>query len=231
MDNHDGIRVHDLGFVRLVDSMGGDSAIVQAARVSYGAGTKTLREDSQLIGYLLRNNHGTPFEMVSFKFHVKAPIFVARQWFRHRISSYNEESGRYSVLKPEFYMPELGDLAVQDTKNRQGRAGALEPRLGAEVLMRLAASYQQAYDCYRLSLESGLSREQARIVLPVATYTSFYWAVNLRALFNFLSLRCDGHAQAEIRAYAFAVLDLIGPIAPVAVEVLRQMHGEGWVRP
>lgn len=230
MDNT-GTRVHDLGFVRLVDSMGGDSAIVQAARVSYGTGTKTLREDSQLIGYLLRNNHGTPFEMVSFKFHVKAPIFVARQWFRHRISSYNEESGRYSVLKPEFFIPIPGTLCSQDTKNRQGRAQPIDPALSEEAMRVIVASYAKAYETYEALLVYGISREQARIVLPVATYTSFYWAVNLRALFNFLSLRCDGHAQAEIRAYAFAVLDLIGPIAPVAVEVLRQMHGEGWVRP
>lgn len=215
------------GFVRLVDHMGDDAAIVQAARVSYGAGTKTAREDAALIDYLIRNDHTTPLEMVVFKFHVKAPIFVARQWMRHRMASINEVSARYSELDDGAWRPDMGEIRGQGSRNKQVGDGKLSPdkQYSASIEIRRAAD--TAYLHYRDLLANGVCREQARAVLPVGTYTEWYWRIDLHNLLRFLRLRLDWHAQAEIRAYAAVVLDLITPIVPVAVDAWREhvLHG------
>jgi len=199
--------VLDYGFVRVIDYMGNDAAIVQAARVSYGDGTKTLREDEGLIRYLYRNRHTSPFEMCEIKLHCKMPIFVARQWVRHRTASINEVSARYSVLSEEFYVPE--QFKAQDTKNRQGSAEALGE--SDNVLMQdwTMESSQACYDLYTRMLDKGSSRELARMVLPVNFYTEWYWKIDLHNLLHFLTLRCDAHAQAEIRAYADVIAEIV----------------------
>lgn len=212
------IDVLDHGFVRLVDHYGSDSRIVQAARVSYGAGTKTVREDSKLIHYLMRNRHMSPFEMVDFIFHIKAPIFIARQWFRHRTASVNEISARYSVMADQFYVPEVA--RKQSATNKQSSGEHVDDPQRCEDLYQQA--YSAAYSAYTALLEEGVSREQARLVLPVGLYTEFYWKQNLRNLLHLLHLRLDSHAQDEAQQYAQAVLTLIEPIAPVTVEAWRQ---------
>ena len=199
--------VLDHGFVRAVDYMGNDAAIVQAARVSYGDGTKTLREDEGLIRYLWRNKHTSPFEMCEIKLHCKMPIFVARQWVRHRTASINEVSARYSVLSEEFYVPE--QFKTQDTKNRQGSAGDLDRALNTRMREELAARCRDAYREYEFALSNGVSRELARMVLPVNFYTEWYWKIDLHNLLHFLTLRCDAHAQAEIRAYADVIAEIV----------------------
>ncbi|WP_457637210.1 FAD-dependent thymidylate synthase [Oceanithermus sp.] len=210
------IKVLDKGFVRLVDVMGDDRRIVQAARVSYGEGTKTVREDAALIDYLMRNRHTSPFEMVEFTFHVKAPIFVARQWFRHRTASVNEISARYSVLKDDYYEPAPEELRAQSEVNKQAGEGPL-PRAEADrAAALLAAAEREAYARYRELLELGVAREQARSVLPVGIYTEFYWKQDLHNLLHFLKLRLDHHAQAEIRAYARAVAGFVQRQVPIA---------------
>lgn len=194
-------QVLDQGFVRLVDFMGGDEAVVQAARVSYGQGTKGEEKDRKLIDYLIRNKHETPFEQTVFKFHVKCPIFVARQWFRHRWASYNEISGRYTEMKDEFYLPE-------QFRTQMGKNYSYEnlPADENEMLRhKLKTFYRQMYELYESMLHTGVAREQARIVLPLALYTQFYWTVNARSLMNFLNLRLEVHAQQEIRRYAQAI--------------------------
>ncbi len=212
------IPVLDKGFVRLVDYMGGDDRIVQAARVSYGPGTKTVREDSALIDHLLRNEHTSPFEQVVLTFHVKLPIFVARQWIRHRTARLNEISGRYSVLRDEFYVPAPEDLALQSRENRQGRAReALPDGEALSVLEDLEREQKGAYECYKGRIDRGLARELARINLPLSLYTEWYWQIDLHNLFRFLALRLDEHAQKEIRAYAAVILDLARKVAPSAV--------------
>lgn len=211
------LPVHDHGFVRLVDYMGSDTAIVQAARISYGAGTKTRRSDRLLIRYLMRHRHTTPFEMVDLKFHIKAPIFVARQWFRHRASSANEVSGRYSELPDEFYLPAPDAVKPQSTTNRQGRA---EKPFPDDVAHRSIDEWREgqaaAYALYRRHLDQGMSREVARIGLPMSLYTEWYWKINLHNCFHFLSLRLDAHAQDEIRAYSEQVARCTRAVAPVA---------------
>ena len=211
-------KVLDKGFVRLVDYMGGDGRIVQAARVSYGEGTKGYREDSGLIDYLLRHEHTSPFEQVIFTFHVKLPIFVARQWIRHRTARLNEVSGRYSIMKDEFYVPVPADLAEQSLDNKQGRSD--EP-LAAEKAVRVIADLQAgqiaAYKGYSELIASGLAREIARINLPLSLYTEWYWQIDLHNLFRFFSLRLDPHAQKEIRLYAAVMLDIARAVAPAAV--------------
>ena len=206
------------GFVALVDYMGNDDAIVQAARVSYGKGTKTLRDDRGLIRYLLRHRHTTPFEMVEFKFLVRLPIFVARQWVRHRTASLNEISARYSILEEEYEVPVPEEVRHQSTVNRQGRGGPLPSEVVERFRSDLERVSQEAYRAYQRALESGVARETARLLLPVAYYTQWYWKTNLHNLFHFLSLRLDPHAQEEIRLYAAEVDRIARTVCPVAFE-------------
>ncbi len=212
----------DKGFVRLVDVMGSDAAIVQAARVSYGAGTKKVNEDRGLIRYLMRHAHTTPFEMVEFKFHVKLPIFVARQWIRHRTANVNEYSGRYSVMRDEFYIPEVAQIRPQSASNKQGRADeTLSDAETAEILTLLQGGQERAYDDYETLLEKNFARELARINLPVSQYTEWYWKIDLHNLFHFLRLRMDAHAQYEIRVYAEAMAEIVREIVPLAFEAYQ----------
>lgn len=214
-ENYPYIKCLDKGFVALIDHMGSDARIVQAARVSYQTGTKAVQSDRHLIRYMLRHHHETPFEKVVFEFHVKLPVFVARQWMRHRISSYNEISGRYSVMKDEFYRPD--PLRKQSSTNRQGSSDDVVDEIRFVPDNHLPTSpekffdinYLNAYGDYETLLNNGAARELARIVLPLSTYTEFYWTVNLRSLMNFLMLRADSHAQYEIRVFADAILKLI----------------------
>ncbi|MFZ1683626.1 MAG: FAD-dependent thymidylate synthase [Candidatus Zixiibacteriota bacterium] len=213
--------VLDHGFVRLIDYMGGDDAIVQAARVSYGEGTKKLQEDRGLIRYLLRHKHTTPFEMVEFKFHVKLPIFVARQWIRHRSANVNEYSGRYSIMKEEFYLPPGVDIQKQSKNNKQGRAGELPEELRGEFTQYLETSQKDAYDKYMAFIDQGVARELARINLPLSLYTEWYWKIDLHNLFHFLKLRMDPHAQKEIRVYAEVMSDIVRTVCPMAYEAFE----------
>jgi thymidylate synthase (FAD) len=207
--------VLDKGFVRLVDYLGNDERVVQAARVSYGAGTKTYREDAALIDYLLRNRHTSPFEQVVLTFHLKMPIFVARQWVRHRTARLNEVSARYSTLKDDCYIPDPIDIAPQSPSNRQGRADTVFPPDTAENIRNaMDIAQQHAYADYQELLEKGLARELARINLPLAIYTEMYWQIDLNNLFHFLMLRLSPHAQSEIRAYASILLDIANTVAP-----------------
>ena len=212
-------KVLDHGFVRLIDYMGSDAAIVQAARVSYGEGTKKVSEDRGLIRYLLRHRHTTPFEMVEFKFHVKLPIFVARQWIRHRSANVNEYSGRYSVMREEFYLPPGEDIRYQSTVNKQGRSSKEVPdEQKQEFLEHLTESQASAYQHYLKFVEAGLARELARINLPLSLYTEWYWKIDLHNLFHFLNLRMDPHAQHEIRQYALIMADMVKTVCPMAYE-------------
>lgn len=222
------IPVLDCGFVRLVDYMGGDASIVQAARVSYGAGTKTVREDRGLINYLMRHRHTTPFEMVELKFHVKLPIFVARQWIRHRTANVNEQSLRYSVMPDEFYVPQPEEVGIQSRSNRQGRSVEDVPEaLRRHVVDVLRSCPEAAYPLYEELIEAGVARELARICLPVSAYTEWYWKINLHNLFHFLSLRADPHAQYEIRMYALALSQCAKAVAPNAYAAFEEyvLHG------
>ena len=222
------LAVPSNGFVRLVDYMGSDQSIVQAARVSYGAGTKTVREDRGLIRYLLRHDHTTPFEMVVLKFHIKAPIFVIRQWIRHRTASVNEESARYSIMKEEFHEPAWEDVGFQSKDNKQGRSSDAVPQ---EVVQRfldfLKEDRETAYAHYEQFLQDNVARELARIVLPLSLYSEFYWQMNLHNLLHFLRLRLDAHAQKEIRDYATQVAACVKAVAPVAWEAFEEykLHG------
>ena len=213
-------QVLDHGFVRVVDYMGDDSAIVQAARVSYGAGTRHVSNDEGLIRYLMRHWHSTPFEMCEVKLHVKLPVFVARQWIRHRTANVNEYSARYSILDREFYIPAPEHLAAQSTVNNQGRGAVLEGEEAARVLAMLRADADRAYDHYEAMLsqegQQGLARELARMNLPANVYTQWYWKVDLHNLFHFLRLRADAHAQYEIRAYAEAICAIVADWVPIA---------------
>ena len=210
------------GFVRLVDYMGNDAAIVQAARVSYGAGTKQVRQDRALIRYLMRHWHTSPFEMVEFKFHVKLPIFVARQWIRHRTANVNEYSGRYSILREEFYVPEPEQVRFQSPTNKQGRADqSLPAEEVAAILDEIVEQQKALYQSYQRLLEKGVARELARINLPVSLYTEWYWKIDLHNLFHFLQLRMDVHAQYEIRVYANAIAEIIKLIVPMAWEAFE----------
>lgn len=224
----------DKGFVRLIDVMGDDSSIVQAARVSYGAGTKQVNEDRGLIRYLMRHLHTTPFEMVEFKFHVKLPIFVARQWIRHRTANVNEYSGRYSEMKDEFYVPELGQVRAQSTSNKQGREEeAFAPEEAMRITDHMRGAQEQQYADYLKLLDTGLAREIARINLPVSNYTEWYWKIDLHNLFHFLRLRIDAHAQYEIRVYAEAMAGIVKQIVPFAWEAFEDymLHSERFTRP
>jgi thymidylate synthase (FAD) len=214
--------VLDHGFVRVIDYMGNDAAITQAARVSYGAGTKSVSDDRGLINYLMRHWHSTPFEMCEVKFHVKLPVFVARQWIRHRTANVNEYSARYSILDREFYIPAPEHLAAQSTVNNQGRGAVLEGEEAARVLDILKRDANQCYDDYEAMLsqdgQQGLARELARMNLPANIYTQWYWKVDLHNLFHFLRLRADSHAQYEIRTYAELTCDIVRDWVPLAYE-------------
>jgi thymidylate synthase (FAD) len=223
----------NIGFVSLVDVMPrmvpedrktADFAIVQAARVSYGPGTKTVNEDKGLVRYLMRHAHTTPFEMVEFKFHCKMPIFVARQWIRHRTANVNELSGRYSVLREEFYIPTIENVRQQSKTNKQGGDQHVDRSTADDFIARVKDTGDSSYELYEEYLEEGISREQARMLLPLNLYTEWYWKIDLHNLFHFLGLRCDAHAQWEIRVYADAMLSLIQPIVPVAVEAWQDYH-------
>ena len=233
------IPVLDHGFVRVVDYMGDDAAIVQAARVSYGKGTRQLRGDTGLIGYLLRHRHTTPFEMCEIKYHVKLPIFVARQWIRHRTANVNEYSARYSILEKEFYIPAPEHLAAQSPDNRQGRGETLEGAAAERVLELLESDAAQSYAHYEEMLNersdgtvieagrAGLARELARMNLPLNIYTQWYWKIDLHNLMHFLSLRADPHAQYEIRAYAEVMLDTVRRWVPATYGAFESYVLEG----
>jgi thymidylate synthase (FAD) len=220
----------DHGFVRVIDYMGDDAAIVQAARVSYGRGTRRVSEDAGLIRYLMRHRHSTPFEMCEIKYHVKLPIFVARQWIRHRTANVNEYSARYSILDREFYLPAPEHLAAQSAANRQGRGAVLTGDEAARVLDLLRHDATRSYDHYVQMLNEdaqgaprdperpGLARELARMNLTLNTYTQWYWKIDLHNLLHFLSLRADAHAQYEIRVYAEAMLETVKAWVPVAYQ-------------
>ncbi len=214
------IPVLDHGLIRVIDYMGDDAAITQAARVSYGAGTKHVSNDEGLIRYLMRHWHSTPFEMCEVKFHVKLPVFVARQWIRHRTANVNEYSARYSILDREFYIPAPEHLAAQSTVNNQGRGEVLSGEESARVLALLKADAAQAYDHYEAMLsqegQQGLARELARMNLPMNIYTQWYWKCDLHNLFHFLRLRADAHAQYEIRVYAEAMAAVVKDWVPLA---------------
>ncbi|NNM56172.1 FAD-dependent thymidylate synthase [Acidocella sp.] len=212
------IPVLDHGFVRVVDYMGDDSAVVQAARVSYGRGTRKALEDEGLIRYLMRHHHSTPFEMCEIKFHVKLPIFVARQWIRHRTANVNEYSARYSILDKDYYIPAPGQLAAQSADNRQGRGEVLDQPTAERVLNLLRADAEQTYGHYEemLGEETGLARELARMNLTLNTYTQWYWKTDLHNLFHFLRLRADSHAQYEIRVYAEAMMETVKAWVPLS---------------
>jgi len=217
---YEAIPVLDHGFVRAVDYMGDDEAIVQAARVSYGRGTRAARSDEGLIRYLMRHWHSTPFEMCEIKLHVKLPIFIARQWIRHRTANVNEYSARYSILDKEYYIPAATTLAAQSDTNRQGRGDVLQGDEAQRVLDLLRGDAEQTYAHYEEMLsddgKAGLSRELARMNLTLNTYTQWYWKTDLHNLFHFLRLRADAHAQYEIRVYADAICDLTKAWVPMA---------------
>ena len=214
------IPVLDRGFVRLVDYLGSDARIVQSARVSYGEGTTTVRRDKELIDYLMRHGHTSPFEQVVITVHAKMPIFVARQWVRHRTARINELSGRYSELVDEFYVPEPERVKPQDTFNRQSslEESDLPPEIQKKVVEIISRDQGSAFASYREMLDDGVSRELARIDLPLSLYTEWYWQMDLHNLFHFLKLRLDEHAQWEIRQYADALARIAKAVAPLAYE-------------
>lgn len=220
------VKIHEHGLVALCDVMPrlapegktADFAIVQAARVSYGEGTKQLSEDRGLIRYLMRHRHTTPLEMVEFKFHCVMPIFIARQWIRHRTANVNEYSARYSVVKDRFYRPSVEGVRQQSKTNRQGGEGPADVSTAEDFLRYLEETEAAQYAGYEKALEGGIARELARIGLPFSVYTEWYWKIDLHNLFHFLSLRMDAHAQKEIRDYADAMFALIQPVVPLACE-------------
>lgn len=217
------IPVLDRGFVRMVDYLGGDSRIVQSARVSYGAGTKTVREDKGLINYLMSHLHTSPFEQVVLTFHCKMPIFVARQWVRHRTARLNEISGRYSVMKEEFYVPDPSVIQAQSQANKQGRhTEDLPAELRQRVADLLLADQSTAYAHYQQMLDDDIARELARINLPLSLYTEWYWQIDLHNLFHFIKLRMDPHAQWEIQEYGRALARCAQAVAPLAYEAFEE---------
>ncbi len=216
------IKCLDKGFVRLVDVMGDDNSIVQAARVSYGKGTKSVNEDRGLIRYLMRHKHTTPFEMVEFKFHIKLPIFIARQWIRHRTANVNEYSGRYSEMKDEFYVPDLDQIRPQSSMNKQGRSEDSFPNeIAISIQSKLQNTQENLFGEYKDLLNMEFARELARINLPLSNYTEWYWKIDLHNLFHFLRLRIDSHAQYEIRVYGEAMAQIVKEIVPLAWEAFN----------
>jgi thymidylate synthase (FAD) len=219
------IKVLDHGFVRLVDYMGGDERIVQAARVSYGEGTKTVRENAGLIDYLIAHDHTSPFEHVVMELHCKMPVFVARQWIRHRTARINEISGRYSVMKEEFYLPPEDQICLQSRDNKQGRSPEEVPAaIRRKVLDILKKDQGDAYAGYQQMIDDGIARELARINLPLSLYTEWYWQMDLHNMFHFLRLRMDPHAQWEIQEYGRAVARIVRAVAPIAYDAFER-HG------
>jgi len=222
----------NIGEVQLIDVMPrvapqgqtADYAIAQAARVSYGDGTKSVNEDSGLVRYLLRHSHSTPTEMVVFKFRIKVPIFVSRQMCRHRMISMNEISGRYSVMRDEFYIPKPEDLRKQSTVNKQGSEGVIEAENASYFSTAIEQNCKQAYELYLKMIEAGIAREQARMILPLNLYTEYYWKQDLHNLLHFLALRMDSHAQHEIRVFAQAMYDLVKPLVPVTIQAFEDYH-------
>ena len=223
----DAIKCLDKGFVRLVDSMGGDDAIVQAARVSYGQGTSKVSQDRGLIRYLMRHRHTTPFEMVEFKFHCKMPIFVARQWVRHRTANINEYSLRYSEARDEFYFPDPEHIQFQSALNKQGRSGEVPLELKQKVLDYFKEISERSFTMYQELNEAGIARELARSLLPVNIYTEWYWKNDLHNLLHFIGLRSDSHAQYEIRVYSDVMAESVKAVAPFAWEAYQDyvVHG------
>ena len=229
----------DHGFVRVIDYMGDDTAIVQSARVSYGKGTKKISNDKGLIKYLMRHWHSTPFEMCEIKLHVKLPIFIARQWIRHRTANVNEYSARYSILDKEFYIPSVENLASQSQINKQGRAENLSPKEAEKVIELLKSDAEQTYRNYEVMLNEnsdgetldessmGIARELARMNLTLNTYTQWYWKIDLNNLLHFLALRADAHAQYEIRVYADIILDIVKKWVPVTYEAFEDYRVGG----
>jgi thymidylate synthase (FAD) len=215
------IKCLDKGFVRLVDSMGGDDAIVQAARVSYGQGTSKVSQDRGLIRYLMRHRHTTPFEMVEFKYHCKMPIFVARQWVRHRTANINEYSLRYSEARDEFYMPDPEHIQFQSALNKQGRMGEVPIELKQKVLDSFKEISERSFAIYSELNEAGVARELARSILPVNLYTEWYWKNDLHNLLHFVGLRSDSHAQYEIRVFSDAMAESVKAVAPFAWEAYQ----------
>jgi len=236
---YEAIPILDHGFIRVVDYMGNDTSIVQAARVSYGKGTKKVSTDSGLIKYLMRHWHSTPFEMCEIKYHVKLPIFIARQWIRHRTANVNEYSARYSILDKEFYLPNIENLAAQSQSNRQGRGDTLQGEQAQKVLSLLKKDAEQTYDNYEMMLNErydgsvinenavGLARELARMNLTLNTYTQWYWKTDLLNLMNFLRLRADHHAQYEIRTYAETMLNTLKKWVPITYEAFMDYRVGG----
>ena len=225
------IKVLDHGFIRVIDYMGDDSAIVQAARVSYGKGTKMLSQDKGLINYLMRHYHTTPFEMCEIKLHVKLPIFIARQWIRHRTANVNEYSARYSILDKEFYLPDPQNIEIQSQSNKQGREGTLDPSQAQRVLDIIKDDSLRCYDNYMELMnlnektgeindpnKEGIARELARMNLTLNYYTQWYWKIDLNNLLQFLRLRADSHAQYEIREYSNVILDIVSKWVPLTYE-------------
>ncbi len=221
------IKVLDHGFVRLVDCMprqirddeeSADYTIAEAARCSYKRGTKSMRDDKQLIRYLMRHLHTSPFEMIEFKFHFKLPIFVARQLIRHRTASVNEMSGRYSEIPEEFYVPEVDNVRLQSVINHQGSEGAIDSDDAGDFCGKLTEQSTSAFHAYKEFLAKNIAREQSRMITPLSTYTEWYWKIDLHNLLHFLDLRCDWHAQWEAQQYGNAVLELIRPIVPWTIE-------------
>jgi len=233
------LPVLDHGFVRVVDYMGDDTSIVQSARVSYGKGTKKVSTDNGLIKYLMRHRHSTPFEMCEIKYHVKLPIFVARQWIRHRTANVNEYSARYSILDKEFYLPAKENLAAQSKNNRQGRGDLIDGEQANDILKILKEDAEKNYNDYEMILnerhdgtivnesKKGLARELARMNLTLNTYTQWYWKTDLLNLLNFLSLRADDHAQYEIRAYADVMIDCLKKWTPITYEAFMDYRMGG----
>lgn len=226
------INVLDHGFIVLVDVMGNDDSIVQAARVSYGKGTKSVNADMGLIRYLMRHRHTTPFEMVEFKYHVKLPIFVARQWIRHRTANVNEYSARYSILEDEFYIPEVDVLAEQSKSNKQGRESGVPKKEAEKARSLILENSDKTYELYQYLLNedenenfdpsrSKIARELSRIVIPTNIYTQWYWKIDLHNLFHFLSLRMDDHSQFEIREYANIMAETVRAAVPIAYEAFE----------
>lgn len=224
-------KILDHGFIRVIDYMGGDNSIVQAARVSYGKGTKKSNQDRGLIRYLMRHRHTTPFEMCEIKFHIKLPVFIARQWIRHRMANVNEYSARYSILDKEFYIPQ--QVAEQSKINNQGRGSIINGQQGIEDLNIIKTFSQDAYDKYTFLLNldetgnildenrKGIARELARMVLPMNYYTQWYWKIDLHNLLHFISLRADSHAQQEIRVYADKIAEIVKLWVPFAYEAFE----------
>ena len=236
---YEAIPALDHGFVRVIDYMGDDTSIVQSARVSYGKGTKQVSTDKGLIKYLMRHWHSTPFEMCEIKYHIKLPIFIARQWIRHRTANVNEYSARYSILDKEFYLPAKENLAAQSASNRQGRGEVLEGNQAEEVLELLKSDAERTYDNYETMLnerydgatidknKKGLARELARMNLTLNTYTQWYWKTDLLNLMNFLRLRADSHAQYEIRVYADIMIDTLKKWVPITYEAFMDYRVGG----